>query len=422
MRMARRKVLMLTYHFPPSAGAGVFRILGFAEHLPSYGWECVVVAPHRLPWEPAGEALLQRIPSGTAVFRISYPNHWFWKPLRKVYPWGAWLPFAAIRAYQAIRDHHPDLLLTSGPPHVIHLLGRQVHRWSGLPWIADFRDPWVAGDPSLTSPHPAGWEVRAERRVIGEADAIIANTPSACELLCRAYPGYAGKMTSITNGYDPGEFEANPIRPFSRPTIDVIHTGTIYANRSPNPFLDAIQGLGPEVLAGKSLRVRFVGGLIHPEQRHDIEAKIREVDSARVLLEDHIPHAESIRAMVQSDLLLLLDTPGRRAGVPAKLYEYIGAGRPILALADPEGDVAWVLKESGAPHRVAPPLDSEAIKRAMIELLRDPLTSRPGARSGPSDSRFTRKRLAGEFAAQLDSCARLAPSKARVRSFAEAAR
>jgi len=255
-----------------------------------------------------------------------------------------------------------------------------------------------------------------------EADAIVANTPRARDLLQRAYPQYAVKMTSITNGYDPEAFEPNPVPPLSGSTIEIVHTGTIYANRSPNPFLEAVQNLDPAALAGRALRVRFIGGVVSEKQRSEIEPLMREVSNARVFLEDHVPHSQSTRAMVEADFLLLLDTPGRRAGVPAKLYEYIGAGRPILALAELESDVAWVLRENGAVHRVAPPLDPEAIRRALTELLQDPATIRCGGRCQPVQPRFTRKHLAGELAAVLDSCAKATSLNAGDRSLAEAAR
>ena len=92
-----------------------------------------------------------------------------------------------------------------------------------------------------------------------EADAIVANTPRACDLLQQAHPQYAAKMTSITNGYDPESFEPNPVPPLSGSTIEIVHTGTIYANRSPNPFLEAVRQLEPAALAGRTLRVRFIG-------------------------------------------------------------------------------------------------------------------------------------------------------------------
>ena len=201
--MADRKLLILTYHFPPSAASGTFRMLGFAEHLLQFGWKCVVVAPPGLPWEPNDDALLGRIPAETVVYPVPFPQGGLWKPLRKCFPWGAWLPFAAAGCYRAIREQRPDAVLTSGPPHAIHLLGRHLRRWRGLPWVADFRDPWLAGDPSQIRRNAESWEVRAEPSVMRTADAIVVNTPGAGELLGHAYPQYAAKMTSITNGYDP---------------------------------------------------------------------------------------------------------------------------------------------------------------------------------------------------------------------------
>jgi len=401
--MADRKLLILTYHFPPSAASGAFRMLGFVQHLPRFGWQCVVVAPPELPWEPTDKGLLGRVPPETAVYRIPYPTHWFWKPLRKLFPWGAWLPFAAVPFYQAIRDHRPDAVLTSGPPHCIHLLGRHLHRRTRLPWLADFRDPWVAGDPSQTSRNVPGWEARAELSVMHEADAIVANTPRACDLLCHAYPQFASKITSITNGYDPERFEANPIRPLSGSAIEIIHTGEIYAGRSPGPLLEAVRRLETAVRSGRELRVRFIGKVGSVQEKNEIDDKIREGLNAAVSVEDQVPYLESIRAVGQADVLLLLDSPGRRAGVPAKLYEYIGAGRPILALAEPDSDVAWVLRESEVPHRIAPPLDVEAIRRALTDLLQDPVTARCGGQDKPIQTRFTRGHLAGELAAVLDS-------------------
>jgi len=141
-----------------------------------------------------------------------------------------------------------------------------------------------------------------------------------------------------------------------------------------------------------------------------------------VFLEGQVSYNQSIRAMVQADVLLLLDTPGRRAGVPAKLYEYIGSGRPILALAQPDSDVAWVLRESQVPHRIAPPLDVEAVRHALTDLLRDPAIARCGGQDKPIQPRFTRERLAGELAAVLDSCPGASSRKAGDRSLLEATR
>jgi glycosyltransferase involved in cell wall biosynthesis len=404
--MAYRKLLILTYHFPPSAASGSFRLLGFIRHLPRFGWRTVVVAPPSLPYEPIDRGLLSRVPPETAVYRIGYPEGLLSKPIRKYLPFGVWLPLAAASCYRAIRAHRPDVVLTSGPPHTIHLLGRHLRHWMRLPWVADFRDPWVAGNsPNIRGP-VARWERTAEPSVMRQANAIILNTPGVCELLSSAYPQYASKMASITNGYDPEPLAVNPIAPLSGPTIEVVHTGEVYASRSPKPFLDAVGELDPAALGGRTLRVRFIGKFGVKDSKDQIETMSRQGSRFSVSLEDHVPYLQSIWAISQADLLLLLDTPGRRTGVPAKLYEYIGARRPILALAEPESDVAWVLRESGVPHRIAPPLETEAIGGALMALLRDPASVRCGAQQQPLETRFTREYLAGELAAVLDSILR----------------
>jgi glycosyltransferase involved in cell wall biosynthesis len=408
--MAARKLLILTYHFPPSAAAGGFRMLGFAQHLPAFGWHAVVVAPPRLPGEPSDPALFERVPRETALCYVDYPSRWPWKPFTKFFGGAAWLPFAAAGCYRAIRHYRPHAVLSSGPPHHVHLLGRHLHRWIGLPWVADFRDPWVAGDRSAMTWQVASWEKRAEPSVILEADAIIANTPAASNILGEAYPEHSPKIVSITNGYDAERFLANSIRPLAHQTVEIAHLGEIYANRDPEPFLKAIRGLmSDDTPSRRAFRIRFIGRLGAAQQQINYLIRTEGLESV-VELGGQVAYDESLRVMLGADVLLLLDSPGRRTGVPAKLYEYIGARRPILALAEQKSDVAWVLRESGLPHRVAPPRDAEAIRCALGDLLQDPAVFRCGTPNEPSPARFTRRHLAGELASLLDSCVQSSPS------------
>jgi glycosyltransferase involved in cell wall biosynthesis len=409
--MPDRKLLIVTFHFPPMAGAGVFRTLGFVRHLRRFGWESVVVAPPRFSSEPIDEALMGRVPPETAVYRVRYPEGLIGRAIHKVYSGNVWPLLAAVAGHRAIRRHRPDAILTSGPPHFTHLVGRHLRRWSGLPWVADFRDPWVSGDRSPVTWKIQSREERDEQSVMREADAIIANTPKARDLLCGAYPEYASKMTAITNGYDPEEFATGLVPRRSGSTIEIVHTGVIYANRSPVPFLEAVKRLEAAAPGDRMVRARFVGEFVDPGQKGQVEQTIREGMNASVCLEGRVPYAESIRTMIQADVLLLLDSPGRRAGVPGKLYEYIGAGRPVLALAEPESDVAWVLRESGLPYRIAQPLDPEAIHHALEDLLRDPALQH-ATRRDAGNARFTRRHLTGELAALLDSCVGGSPCEA----------
>jgi len=243
-----------------------------------------------------------------------------------------------------------------------------MRRRYGLPWVADFRDPWASGDLSTMTRKIGSWEPRYEATVVREAAAIVANTPRARDQLATAYPQHAAKIVAITNGYDPELFEVNPVPPLTGDAVEIVHPGQIYANRDPAPFLESLRILATEDAAGgRPIRVKFIG--CEGDRAELVKRLAREAGVGQaVTVIGNVPHAESIRAMCQADILLLVDTPGRRSGVPAKLFEYLGAGRPILAMAEPDGDVAWVLQHSRSSHQVASPCDTGEILRALSEL------------------------------------------------------
>ncbi len=404
-----RTLLILTFHFPPSAASGSFRLLGFARHLPKFGWRSVVVASPGLPWEPRDDDLARQIPPETLVRRVPYFSGRLSTPVRMWFPFAPWLLRAWPSCFHTVRQHRPAAVLTSGPPHEIHMLGLLLKRWYGIPWVADFRDPWVACTPrAFDKSLRARWEAKQERAIMRRADAIIANAPHACEALQDAYPDASTRIVTITNGYDPECFAALSPCHSSSPdkTLTILHPGVVYAGRDPSAFLDALQELlADPSRAVRPIRVLFLGKLEKNRDPSQLETAIRSRGMESVVsIADHVPYVQSLEQMARSDILLLLDSPGRRIGVPAKLYEYLGAGRPILALAQPDSDVAWVLRESQVPHRIASPLDVEAIRHALTDLLRDPATARCGGQDKPIQPRFTRQRLAGELAAVLDSC------------------
>ena len=272
-------------------------------------------------------------------------------------------------------------MLTSGPPHLVHLLGLWLKRRHNLLWVADFRDPWTSGDPTCLANSNRSWEPWAEASVLSNADVIIANTRGALDLLVSAYPQHAAKVVAITNGFDPDVFaNVSPSATVSQ-AVDVVHTGEIYANRNPQPLLDAVRLLVPAGLTGgKRFRVRFIGRMGSGASQLAELIHGQGLDEVVSIL-GQLPYARSIEEMTRADILLLLDTPGRRAGVPAKLYEYLGAGRPILALADPGGDVASILRESGALHRVAHPLEPQVIRQALVNLFEESVLLSAGSAS-----------------------------------------
>ena len=424
--MANRKLLIVSYHFPPSAASGAFRMLGFARHLPKAGWDVVVVAPPSLPWEPVDPGLGAKVPGATAVYPAPYRRGL----AQRVAPHSCWLPRALAACRRAIDEHRVDAILTSGPPHQVHLIGLALKRGRSLTWAADFRDPWINdGKPVAARGFRTRCAERAEAAVFRWADVVIANAPRARQVFREAYPAHQEKVVAVPNGYDPETFAVaavvGPVERSATGAITVVHAGATYAGRDPRPFLDAIGALAADPgRLPRPLRVRFIGP--PPEASYDLVAEARRRGLGNVVaFTGQVPYAEALREMAASDLLLLMDSPGRLVGVPAKLYEYLGAGRPILALGERDGDLAWVLSESGAAHRLASPTDPAEIASALSELAAE---TAPGARAdGPGGAlKFTRESLARRLAEVLDSAAsRAAEPRAarrdRPASFAEGA-
>ena len=402
--MPIRRLLIVAYQFPPSAASGAFRLLGFARHLPKFGWGPVVVAPPTLPWEPEDAQLADRVPPETIVRRVPYPKGRVPALLSRVVGTGVWFPGAWAASGRAALEFRPDALLTSGPPHEVHLLGLALARRHRLPWVVDFRDPWVeGGSPGPARSRQARRAARLERAVVRRAGVVVANAPRVGDRLRRTYPASADKIAVVTNGYDPEDFDApaGP-RPSSGPPT-IVHAGVLYLGRDPRPFLDALAGLGLE--GAPAVRARFLGQNADPAFDLEDEVRRRGLGPA-VDVVGQVSYRRVLDELVRADVLLLLDSPGRRDGVPAKVYEYIGAGRPILALAEPDGDLAWVLRESGLPHRIAPISDPAAIRLALLDLIDDPAGRAAGPPPSRRDGPFTREHLAGRLGALLD---RIAP-------------
>lgn len=388
-------LLMVSYYFPPSASAGVFRLLGFARHLPKFNWRTVVVAPPELPWEPNDPALLEQVPKETVVYPVPYPAR-APKVVRWLSPYGVWLGPARKAIRRAVQEQRPDAVLTSGPPHWVHLLGRFVQRHYGLPWLADFRDPWITGSFSWGETRLQRlWQRLWEARVMRRADRIIHNTPGACVPVQAAFPRRAAKMTHLYNGYDPEAFADAPDYQRSGP-IRVLHAGQLYMGRDPRPILDAIASIAPD--EAPPFVVEFFG-----RTGSDLLADARQRGVAdRVICGAQVGYRESLARMKAADVLLLLEPACRNVGVPAKLFEYVGAGRPILAAAGSSPDLAAVLNESGTTHRLVGSGDVPAIRRAMLELINGVAagTIAPGAEG--ARTQFTRESMARQLATILD--------------------
>jgi hypothetical protein len=277
------------------------------------------------------------------------------------------------------------VILTSGPPHCVHVLGHYLKRSFSCPWVADFRDPWISDGRSKKLTWLQRWARRWERRVFANADLVLANAPNACRMMQEIYPGAATKVVTLTNGFDPHHPFACASR--SESNIELLHAGEIYAGRNPAPLLDALTALNRHA----RYRLRLLGRV---EKNADAPAFVTWAGQCS--------YRDTLDAMQRADILVLFDTPGRTIGVPAKLYEYLGAGRPILALAEKSGDAANVLRDAGVLHRLAAPTDAHQIEHALRELTTALQAKQPIANSAQLE-RFTRRHLAGALAHRLDA-------------------
>jgi glycosyltransferase involved in cell wall biosynthesis len=256
-----------------------------------------------------------------------------------------WIPFALAAGRSLGRDWNPDLVYSTALPFSSHLVASRLARRFGCPWIAEYRD-FFAGNPYQDTP---AWRDAIDRRVeaavMRSAAASVTISPPMAEELARRH----GKpAVSVPNGYDPEDFAAaDAPAPFDPEMLTILYTGIIYpGRRDPSPLFAALAGLAPEERA--RIELRFHGqdlrGVAEMARRHGVEDRVR-VGAA-------VPYRTSLAWQKQADVLLLLlwDDPREQGVCPAKLFEYAGAGRPVLSLGYSGGVAADLIRTRGLGH------------------------------------------------------------------------
>jgi len=376
-----RRLLLVSYYFPPLAGSGVFRPLRLVKHLPRYGWEVTVLTASENMRVLKDPSLLPEVPSGTRVERTSsieprtallaMHKLGLGRLARRIEPWlllpddqRGWVPFACRRAAAVLHglEHHA-VLTTSGPVSA-HLVGLCAPR-KGLPWVADFRDEWTT-NPYLR--YPTRWHRRLnrrlERRVLTEAGRVVCVSDPWLDNLRGLVPDQApGKFMALPNGFDADHFTQPPPPPPER--FRVIYTGTFYGHRSPRVFLEALHRVVREGrIPTADLEVVFVGHTANAEGLASLPGGLVHVVEQR-------PFFESLAYLREAAVLLLvIPREGGAGNHTGKLFNYLASGRPILALA-PEGNVAANLIRETRSGTVAPPDDPGAVSNALVRLYQE---------------------------------------------------
>ena len=407
--MTRKRVLCISYQFPPFAETGVFRVVNFVEHLPDRGWEpmvLTVLSGHYEQGTGLDDGLCARVNSSARVHRtrcfqgIEAMLSLRRKLRRRVTPAGAkqgeaagsapagkglwqgvkdavtlayripdkqvgWLPYALAEGFRICRHEKPDLIYASGGPWTSFLIGLALKAHFHLPLVIDFRDPWMNNPYDELN---VGLRRRVngflERRCLRRADAVIANTEPLRTLLADT-ARCGAKCHTITNGYNEMEYVGLEARASGTDPMVVTHVGTLYGKRTPDSFLLALARLvDTERLRLQDIEVRFIG--------HVDEARINNLIGSHPLRSavtcvGLVPKKEALRMLFQSDIALLIQ-PDTHLQIPAKLFEYIRSQKPILAVCG-EGATQELIETHGLGV-VAPADNSESMEGAIMDVLR----------------------------------------------------
>jgi dTDP-4-amino-4,6-dideoxygalactose transaminase/glycosyltransferase involved in cell wall biosynthesis len=409
-----KRLLMIAYHFPPLAGSsGIQRTLSFARHLPRFGWEPLILTAHPRAYARVSDDLLADVAPGTVVeraFALDSARH---LSLFGRYPgfiarpdrWATWWLGAVPRGLAMIRRYRPEAIWSTYPVATAHAIGQTLHRLSGLPWIADFRDPMAQdGYPA----DPRTWQSfqRIEEAALRAAVWSVFVTPGAARLYIERYPDLPReRLVVIENGYDEETFQpldaAGADRsPLIPGTVTLLHSGVVYTSeRDPTHFFHALRGmLETGKLRPGELRVRLRASAYESALKPMIAAcRLEDV----VELSPPIPYRDALQEMLRADGLLVLQASNCNAQVPAKVYEYFRCRRPIVGLTDPVGDTAAVLRDAGVEDiaRLDSVEEIATVLRRFLDKVQRGSVAVPDASVVAGASRLYRSR---ELAALLD--------------------
>ncbi|NQX97903.1 MAG: glycosyltransferase family 4 protein [Flavobacteriales bacterium] len=426
-----KKVLIITYYWPPMGGGGVQRWLKTVKYLQGYGWEPVIFTTKNGEASVVDEGMLKQIPKGIETIKVA-----IWEPfglykkltgkkkgekltpgtvseegssfMQKLSVWVRgnlfipdarkfWIKPASKYLNSYLKNNKIDAIVSTGPPHTTHMIALNVARKNNIPWLADFRDPWTNIDfydkLKLTNWADAKHK-RLEQRVLNDANQVVTVSWSWAEDFYRI----SDRMPMvITNGYDPEDFvKAGTLTLDKKFTIT--HAGSLNDDRNPHSLWKALSGLCKDAAFKNDLEIKFIGQVSSTAINELTEAGL-----ANNLNEiDNLPHKKVVNELMKSQVLLLPlnDTPNINGVVPGKLYEYIGAKRPIICIGKTDGDAAKIVNETFA-GKVSGFEDVEILKETILDYYKEYKKNTLTIDSKDYE-KYSRKLLAGQIAEELN--------------------
>lgn len=373
-----KRLLIITYYWPPTGGSGVQRWVKFSKYLPEYGWQPVIYTPENPERLAYDDSLLRDIPPEAEIIRrhISEPYNFyrklFGKGKQQVNPLSSndrsfksrlsrwlrgnlfipdprvgWVRPSARYLCKYLKEHPVDAVITTGPPQSMHLIGRELKRRTGITWIADFRDPWTQmfyyKHLSL-SRFADKKHHRLEQSVLDEADAVIAVSPSVRDDFATQT---STPVELITNGFDPDDFPPQQDSGKDDGKFRIVHTGLFAADGNPLNLWDVLASrCSSDPDFASRLEIRLAG---------KTDAQITDAIRERGLGENlvnlgYLPHEKVVEEQRNASLLILplRQEPEYAKVLPGKIFEYLASGKPILGIGQEDGAAALILKDAGA--------------------------------------------------------------------------
>ncbi len=430
-----KKVLIVTYYWPPNAGVGVQRWLKFSKYLPEYGWQPIICTPENPDFNIKDNSLDGNIVHGTEVIQIP-----IWEPFSifdkitggknkknvkqglvlekskpswkdKMFIWirgnlfvpdprKFWVKPAVNYLEKYILENDIQAIVTTGPPHSMHLIGLKLKRKTGIKWLADFRDPWSRWDlheKLLVGKWAMNKHKKLERQVLEEADKVVTVSNNLAKDL--AILGHR-EVDVITNGVDEDDFKELLKKEVAVDKFRISHFGLLNEMRDPTVFWEILTSICNENASFQNDLELNIGGIVSESILDNLKQN-RHL-SAALKYKSYIPHKQVFEELQRSALLLVIlnKTDNAKWIIPAKLFEYLVTGKEILLLGPKNSDAAMVLDEAKTGNTVEFE-EKEKLKATILKAYKN-------YKSGSSQlqtvdfSKYSRKKLAGNLSVLLE--------------------
>ena len=375
-KSSHKKILIITYYWPPAGGPGVQRWLKFAKYLPEFGWEPIIYTPENPSYPLLDESLLKDVPKNIKVVKtniwepyqiaekLSKNNKKFkggqfdvgqnqsWKSKLSIWIRGNffipdarvfWVKPSIQFLTKYIQEHQIETIVTTGPPHSMHLIGLGLkEKFNNLQWIADFRDPWteISYYKHLKLTKSSDKKHRTlENSVFKNADITLATSYTDAENFKKA----GANAVCITNGFDESEIENS--KPSSHSNFVMSYVGVLEQLRNPEILWEALSEMKLEDdNFRKDFRLKFVGRIDEQILNRLEQLQLQET----IINKGYLKHDEALQEMQTSDILLMTNFPNdsSKGIIPGKIFEYLATGKKILSFGPEGADVSEILKQT----------------------------------------------------------------------------